>query len=146
MWISSSQTPPTSAWPAQWLENYANETRQLIQMHRELMREQPNVCVVWKLLHIGPRDSSRHFHHPSVVNASHQVLNAVAAGALFKTEGLTFEQFCTIVQDALAESGFDARKQWLRVGKRAITSQRTVRLLAAPSAVSQLHESPCATV
>ena len=69
-------------WPADWLEDYVNETRSLMRMHAELQQAWPNVCVLWKLLHLGPRaaeSASGRAHHPSVVMGAHHALNNITA-------------------------------------------------------------------
>ena len=73
----------TWRWPQYWIDDYMRGTKQLMQRHAWIANASSNVCVLWKAMHIGPRDASpaRRLHHPSVVDNINHRLNRLAVSA-----------------------------------------------------------------
>jgi hypothetical protein len=68
------------SWPQAWIDDYVAGTKALMRLYASA-RLPPNVCVLWKALHIAPRankTSESYLHHPSVANGPHQWLNRLA--------------------------------------------------------------------
>lgn len=71
-------------WPQRWIDDYVNSTKALLRLHVGTDRLPPNVCVLWKAMHVGPRLNTGQLvssHHPSVVNGPHHWLNRLAISA-----------------------------------------------------------------
>lgn len=67
------------SWPQAWTNHYINATKALMRLHSGYP---PNVCVLWKAMHVGPRSrNDLGYHHPSVVNGPHHMLNRLAISA-----------------------------------------------------------------
>ena len=67
------------SWPQAWTNHYVNATKALMRFHSGYP---PNVCVLWKAMHVGPRSRNNlGYHHPSVVNGPNHMLNRLAISA-----------------------------------------------------------------
>ena len=64
--------------PQAWVDDYLNATLQLFDLLAPA-RLPPNVCVVWKGLHIARRHNGSAPHHPSTLNGPHHWLNRFTA-------------------------------------------------------------------
>eukprot|EP00908_Phaeocystis_cordata_P006771 Transcript_17393.p1 GENE.Transcript_17393~~Transcript_17393.p1 ORF type:complete len:439 (+),score=27.32 Transcript_17393:193-1317(+) len=58
--------------PQHWIDDYVAQTKALLRLYSSPPQ---NVCVVWKMLSIGPRSNLTRTHHPSVLNGPHHWLN-----------------------------------------------------------------------
>ena len=67
-------------WPQEWIDDYVASTKALMKLHVDAMP--PNVCVLWKPMHISPRSiKNGTIHHPSAQNGINHWLNRLAMSA-----------------------------------------------------------------
>ena len=76
-------------WPQHWIDDYVAGTKRLLRLHAQASAPSSNTCVLWKAMHVGPRDTNTDgMHHPSVVNGANQWLNRLAISAVQDISGV----------------------------------------------------------